>query len=167
MWGDELVEGIKRANETLMDAADSKNEQVLAVYADFVEEWSRAVIDENLVSLPVTMMHDAWSSRMIFTEIVSYLFAGAVNTAGEDVSRAVVRAYQTVGGASRWDRGADKGAEIHDASAQGCGSMASTSGRGRSVWKQGLGRASMGRSTTIRIWGAWRCIGCMAMGTGQ
>ncbi len=50
MKGDELVEGIKRANETLLRAADSKNEQVLAVYADFVQEWSRALIDENLVS---------------------------------------------------------------------------------------------------------------------
>lgn len=50
MNGDELVDGIKQANETLIASADNKNEPVFAAYADFVKEWSRALINEDLVS---------------------------------------------------------------------------------------------------------------------
>ncbi|KIY65669.1 hypothetical protein CYLTODRAFT_400074 [Cylindrobasidium torrendii FP15055 ss-10] len=49
MSGSALVEGIRQANETLVAAiADSEVEAVLAVYAEFVEEWSTAAIDDNL-----------------------------------------------------------------------------------------------------------------------
>ena len=48
--GEELVEGLKRANEEmLLRAQDSGKEDVLRVYAVFVEEWWETTIDDNLV----------------------------------------------------------------------------------------------------------------------
>jgi len=48
--GEELVEGLKRANEEmLLRAQDSGKEDVLRVYAEFVEEWWETTIDDNLV----------------------------------------------------------------------------------------------------------------------
>lgn len=50
MKGDELVEGIRRANEMLLkSASDSNKEEVLEVYSDFVEEWCKLAIDASLV----------------------------------------------------------------------------------------------------------------------
>lgn len=51
--GKELVEALKKANENFLAAIDEgKNgEEFLRTYAEFVEEWCRAHIDDNLVSV--------------------------------------------------------------------------------------------------------------------
>ncbi|KAK0213041.1 U3 small nucleolar RNA-associated protein 6-domain-containing protein [Desarmillaria ectypa] len=48
MAGCELVEGIRKANEMLMGATDGGEEGVLEGYGNFVEQWCKAAIDENL-----------------------------------------------------------------------------------------------------------------------
>ncbi|TFK44537.1 U3 small nucleolar RNA-associated protein 6-domain-containing protein [Crucibulum laeve] len=49
MEGEELVEGLQRANEEMLTRArDDGREDLLASYAEFVERWCRSPIDENL-----------------------------------------------------------------------------------------------------------------------
>ncbi|KAK0437529.1 U3 small nucleolar RNA-associated protein 6-domain-containing protein [Armillaria borealis] len=48
MAGCELVEGIRKANEMLMGATDGGEEGVLEVYGNFIEQWCKAAIDDNL-----------------------------------------------------------------------------------------------------------------------
>lgn len=50
--GEELVEALKNANETLLAAVTVNRKKVegfLRVYADFIEDWCRSGIDSNLV----------------------------------------------------------------------------------------------------------------------
>jgi U3 small nucleolar RNA-associated protein 6 len=48
--GEELVEKLRCTNEEMMQIAlESEKEEVLQVYAEFVEEWWGRVEDENLV----------------------------------------------------------------------------------------------------------------------
>lgn len=50
--GEALVEGLRQANEELLEAAggDDAREEVCQVYAAFVEEWCGTTIDGNMVS---------------------------------------------------------------------------------------------------------------------
>lgn len=135
MRGEELVDGIKQANETLMASADSKNEPVFAAYAEFVKEWSRALIDEDLVSPGFTCSTTRGNGSCFFTENLSNHVPGAINPTGEDVSIAAVCAHHSLGRSSRWKHGADQGSEVHVAGVRSFGAMARASGRRRQIWK--------------------------------
>ena len=49
--GEGLVEGLRRANEELLEVVrGTDREEICQVYVTFVEEWCSTAIDENLVS---------------------------------------------------------------------------------------------------------------------
>lgn len=53
--GKELIEALKTANEFFLSAINNEGktgEGFLRTYAEFVEEWCRAPIDDNLVCTP-------------------------------------------------------------------------------------------------------------------
>lgn len=52
--GKELVEALKTANEKILAAINNEGktgEDFLRTYAEFIEEWCRAHIDDNMVSM--------------------------------------------------------------------------------------------------------------------
>lgn len=99
--GEALVEAIRVANEELLRAVQAGNgsEAVSQVYADFVDEWCRAGIDENLVgriSLSSSLYLDCQSFNRCccYTETLSYLVATLAHSANEFVTITALSRYQ-------------------------------------------------------------------------
>lgn len=107
------MEGIKKANETLIGATDRHNEQVLAVYANFVEEWSCAVIDDNLVGPLLSFYHHDNNPCFFKIETLSYRVSRAVDSTRESISLSFVCSYQNTWPARRWGDSASEGTSVH------------------------------------------------------
>ncbi|KAG6811996.1 hypothetical protein H0H92_004961 [Tricholoma furcatifolium] len=62
--GESLVEGLKRANEELVEATGAgASEEVYQVYAEFVEEWCGAVIDRNMKQYLISTLRSIIESK--------------------------------------------------------------------------------------------------------
>ncbi|KAG6821051.1 hypothetical protein H0H93_007941 [Arthromyces matolae] len=63
--GEELVEGLRQANEELLGAACARNapKEILEMYALFIEEWCGAAIDKHMKQYLVTTLRSACKQK--------------------------------------------------------------------------------------------------------
>jgi U3 small nucleolar RNA-associated protein 6 len=76
LHGEGLVEGLRRANEVMMESiGHGSQEDVMQEYVAFVEEWCRTSMDENLVGL---LLRSRFCTDM-FAENLSCLLDGVTD----------------------------------------------------------------------------------------